>query len=269
MGEGMGSSATEIRLGTQGFSYRDWVGPFYPPGTPSRDYLARYAQVFDTVELDTTFYAMPPPATVRHWATATPPGFVFAAKLPQGITHEKGLVGAEAELDAFLRAMAPLGEKLGPLLIQLPPSYSAERLEDVRRFLGLLPQDFRFAVEFRHRSWLEDAVFGLLREHNVALAALDLYYMPKRVHVTADWAYIRWLGRRVDVQKFDKAILDRQADLERWATAVREMSVPVVYGYFNNHYAGHSPSSANQFKRLLSLEVAEPAQAGVPTLFDP
>ena len=121
---------TDIRLGTQGWSYADWVGVFYPPQTKPSDYLRFYSQVFDTVELDTTFYSTPRPALVRSWAETTPDGFLFTAKLPQAITHEKHLKDCERELDAFVSAMRLLGPKLGALHIQLPP--------DFRDFLRLL-----------------------------------------------------------------------------------------------------------------------------------
>ena len=263
----MGIQDVSMRLGTMGFSYKDWVGPFYPAGTAARSYLAEYARVFDTVELDTTFYASPPPSSVAHWGAVTPPGFLFTAKAPRSITHGEGLAGAGDALNAFLRAMAPLEEKLGPLLIQLPPQYHADRLDDLKRFLPLLPAEFRFAIEFRHRSWLDEEVFDLLRRQNIALVSDDLFYMPRRLNVTADWIYIRWLGRRADVTKFDRVTVDRSGELEWWATALDGLppEVGAAYGYFNNHFAGHSPASVNHFRRLLGLPAGEPQQL---SLFD-
>ncbi|MDH7568157.1 MAG: DUF72 domain-containing protein [Armatimonadota bacterium] len=260
----------QLRLGTMGFSYKEWAGPFYPAGTSPRGYLAAYARHFNTVELDTTFYASPRPSTVRGWYTSTPPYFLFAAKLPHSITHEKGLVGAAEDLSDFVRTMSLLAEKLGPLLIQLPPSYTVARLEEVRRFLGELPAEFQFAIEFRHRSWYVKTVFDLLREKNVALVAVDYPRLPRRLELTARWTYLRWVGRRSDVQTFDRLVLDRTADLQHWAGLLlqRLEEATTVYGYFNNHYAGHAPASVRQFQRLLGLDDAVSVPVGEqPLLF--
>lgn len=252
---------SEIRLGTQGWSYPDWVGAFYPPGSKPADYLGFYSQVFDTVELDTTFYSTPRQALVRSWAENTPENFLFTAKLPQVITHEKHLANSEKELDEFVSAMRLLGPKLGALLIQCPPNLHYEERPALEAFLPLLPRDVSFAIEFRHRSWLRDDVLELLRQYNVAWTIIDLYYMPRLLHLTADIAYVRWLGDRRQISVFDHIQIDRGEQMHAWAEQLQEIAPRLrrILGFYNNHYAGHSPASVNQMKGLLGLPAVTPS----------
>ncbi|NOT35031.1 MAG: DUF72 domain-containing protein [Candidatus Eisenbacteria bacterium] len=247
-----------VRLGTQGWSQRDWVGTFFPPGSKQEHYLPFYAQVFDTVELDTTFYHPPRASVVRSWARHTPSTFRFTAKVPQRITHEARLSNIAEHLVAFVASLEPLGERRGPLLVQLPAEFTRDKGSHgvLARFLAAAPQDARLAVEFRHASWHREEVFDLLRKHRVAFAWTEWRSLPRVTQVTADFLYLRWIGNRADLDRFNEVQIDRadsfaswQADLERVLPQVRE-----VYGYFNNHWAGHSPSSANEMKRRLGLE---------------
>src|SRR6266508_3330500 len=209
--------AAEIRLGTQGWSYTDWVGPFYPPGAKAGQFLRYYSQSFDTVELDTTFYAIPQQRTVEGWLGATPDGFLFTAKLPQVITHMKRLVNVEEDLQAFLASLEPLGDRLGALLVQLPPDFHHDERPALESFLSQLPPGYQFAVELRHRSWIRPDVLDLLRHHQVAWTVVDLYYMPRLAEATASFAYVRWLGDRRRIDRFDRVQVDRLTQMERWA----------------------------------------------------
>jgi uncharacterized protein YecE (DUF72 family) len=262
---------TEIRLGTQGWSYADWVGVFYPPQSKPTDYLRFYSQVFDCVELDTTFYSTPRPALVRSWAENTPDNFLFTAKLPQAITHQKHLANSEGDLDAFVSAMRLLGTKLGAILIQCPPDLHYEELPALQAFLPLLPRDISFAIEFRHRSWLRDDVLELLRQYNVAWCIIDLFYMPRLPHLTADFAYMRWLGDRRQISTFDRIQIDRSEQMAKWAQTLQEVAPKLrrILGFYNNHYAGHSPASVNQMKGLLGLPAVRPPDLWTqqPSLF--
>lgn len=255
------SATAPIHLGTQGWSYPDWVGTFFPPGAKQQDFLPFYAQVFDTVELDTTFYHPPRASVVRSWAWHTPDGFRFAAKVPQRITHEARLSAMGEHFHEFVRALAQLGDKLGPLLVQMPAEFAREAgtVGVLDRFLAAAGSAVRIAVEFRHRSWHVPATWELLRRHNVAVAWTEWRDLPRVTEVTADFLYLRWLGDREAVETLDRVQIDRtrsfdawQADLERALPQVRE-----VYGYFNNHWAGHSPASANEMKRRLGLGVVD------------
>lgn len=261
---------TEIMLGTQGWSYPDWVGPFYPPGTRPGDFLPHYAGRFDTVELDTTFYATPPPSRVKIWAAKTPSNFVFSAKLPRAITHDRRLVDCAAELTEFLGAIGGLGAKLGCLLIQLPPDFRADERPAVESFLKLLPSDVRFAAEFRHRSWLEQDTYSLLADHGVAWAIVDLPYLPPTPTITAPFTYLRWIGAHGQLPRFDAVQIDRDGHDDQWAEVIRGLcgGVDRVYGYFNNGYAGHAPASVRGMQQRLGLPTREPPPPEQPALFD-
>ncbi len=272
--------AASLFLGTQGWTYPSWIGPFYAPGTKSPAYLPHYATQFRTVELDTTFYAIPRLSTIEGWREKTPAGFQFAAKFPKVITHEKLLVDAREETTAFLNAMAGLDEKLGPLLLQMPPSWTASGMDALTTFLANLPTGaMRFALEVRHRSWLAAETFAplldLLQRHSVALCLVQHAWMPALENLTAPFTYVRWLGRREDIpdDDFSKVRINRDIQLDRWAALVSDFlrNNVTVYGYFNNHYQGHSPASVRALQmrlQLLDPEAAEDQPASAPPLSD-
>ncbi|MBM3129230.1 MAG: DUF72 domain-containing protein [Chloroflexi bacterium] len=239
--------AGALFLGTQGWAYKSWVGAFYPPGTKSGDFLAEYAKHFRAVEIDSTYYALPRPHSVEQWRDATPAHFRFAAKFPQIITHEKMLKDAERETEQFLATLGLLGEKLGPLLLQFPYTFTPEQHDALARYLAALPPQFRYAVEVRQRGWLNDAFFDLLEQQRVALALSDYGSMPRSARATTDFAYVRLLGNRKDItdEQFDRVRLNRDADLDRWSdliVALNEKGV-MTWCFVNNHYQGHSPAT--------------------------
>lgn len=249
----------KLYLGTQGWSYASWVGIFYPAGTPAAEYLPRYAEHFNTVELDTTFYAVPRPSTVAGWRERTPAGFRFAAKFPSAITHEKQLVDCTEDAFFFLDTMTQLDQKLGPLLIQMPPSFGAAQMPALAGFLDGLPTGFRYALEVRHNSWVKPeakaALLALLRRYGVALCLVQHAWMPRLDEVTAPFVYIRWMGRRADIpdDDYSHVRIDRDKQLDTWAGQVRsylERNL-IVYGFFNNHYQGHSPASVRGLQARL------------------
>ena len=254
--------SARIRLGTQGWSYPDWNGVFYPPGSKQEDRLPFYAEVFDTVELDNTFYAAPKGTIARSWERHTPDGFVFAAKLPRTITHEGRLHEAGEAMADFVRALEPLGDKLGPVLAQTPAEFQrdADSARDLAAFVAAKPAHVKLAVEFRHASWHVPETFEVLRRHNVAAAWTEWRELPRLTEVTADFLYLRWLGDRREIETYDRVQIDRAEEFQSWeAGLLRSLGeVREVYGYFNNHWSGHSPASANEMKRRLGLTVTEP-----------
>jgi len=256
-------SAT-IRIGTQGWAYPDWIGVFYPPGSKQEHYLPFYAQVFDTVELDTTFYHPPKPSIVRSWARYTPEDFRFSAKVPQRITHEAKLARMGEDLQAFAAALAPLGPRLGPLLVQMPAEFTRDPGTQglLDRFLVAQPSDVRLAIEFRDPSWHTPAVYELLHRHRAAFAWTEWRELPRVTEVTADFLYLRWLGDRRMIERYDRIQIDRAPSFDAWARDLEPVlpRVREVYGYFNNHWAGHSPASANAMKRRLGLVPVEPKE---------
>ncbi|MEP6999999.1 MAG: DUF72 domain-containing protein [bacterium] len=261
---------TRIRLGTQGWNYDAWVAPFYPTETRPSDYLSVYARAFDTVEVDSTFYAVPPVKTVRGWYDRTPDGFIFALKLPQEITHERRLRDSADIADLFFDRARELGTKLGPVLIQLGPDFGPSELPALASLLPTLPRDIKFAIEFRQRAWINEGVMALLAEYGVALALTDARWVPRNQMLalagrpTADFSYIRWMGGNREIVDYSRIQIDRSRELEQWAGVLATLAkVRVkVYGYVNNHFAGHSPQSVRELQRLLGQTPREPETLG-------
>jgi uncharacterized protein YecE (DUF72 family) len=253
----MSDETGSLYLGTQGFSFDDWVGPFYPEGTSRREYLEAYAARFNSVEIDSTFYGVPRASTVDGWRERTPADFRFAAKFPKLITHEKKLDRAKGDAEAFVSRMQLLSEKLAALILQFAYSFTPDQFDRLDTFLRDLPTGPRYAVEIRNRKWLTPDFGELLSEHDCALVLQDLHYMPRLDWVTSDFTVIRWLGRREDIERFDEIQIDRRERLEWWAERVRAFldDGVDVYGFFNNHFAGHSPASLRQFAGMLDIEL--------------
>ena len=199
---------------------------------------------------------------MRSWAKHTPDRFRFAAKVSQRITHEARLAAMGERLAEFVQALEPLGERLGPLLVQLPAEFEHDSgtLGVLERFLAAAPSHARLAVEFRHASWHRAEVFDLLRRHRACLAWTEWRDLRRVPEVTADFLYLRWMGHREAVTRFDRVQIDRAAEFAAWEADLRRVFAEVreIYGYFNNHWAGHSPASANEMKRRLGLKPVDP-----------
>jgi uncharacterized protein YecE (DUF72 family) len=244
---------TGLYLGTSGWSYADWEGTLYPEALPSASRLAEYVKRFATVEIDSTFYGTPRRSTVEKWREIVPEGFLFAAKVPQEVTHERNLVNTRSEAESFVHTMQALEDRLGPLLLQLPPSFTVEGMGVLEDFLSTLPQGPRYAVEVRHRSWLGSDLPALLREHGVALTLIDYPRMPRLEEATTDFAYIRWLGNRREFPEGHTHLKkDRDDDLLWWSDLVDRFlgEGRKVFAYANNHYQNHSPSTLGRFLEL-------------------
>ncbi len=250
----------QICIGVQGFSPPDWVGTFYPPRLAQRAWLPFYARVFDTVEINTTFYAIPSASTVRGWAQRVRPHFTFSAKMPRAITHDKSLQDVEGELSAFLERIRLLGSKLGAVLIQFPASFTRRFEERVRAFLLLLPGNLPFTIEFRHQSWQDEQVFDLLRQHNVAWCINHWQNLPTAVETTADFAYFRLVGFHDQFDYLGRVQRDRSQELASLAQTIAELAPRLkrILVYVNNHYAGHAPATVNQLKQLLGQPIVDP-----------
>lgn len=256
-------------MGTSSYSHESWIGPFYPEGAKPADFLTLYAQRYQTVEIDATFYRIPSVAQARSWASKVPSEFRIAAKVPQIITHEKTLLDCGGEVAAFLEAMDELGDRLGPLLFQFPyfrrDSFATlgAFLERLEPFLDALPRGRPYAVEVRNKAWVTPPLLDLLRRHGIAFAIIDHPWMPtieelmaKLDPVTADFVYVRWLGDRKGIEarttSWEKLIVDRSREMERWVPALARLLERDVdlYGYFNNHYAGHAPGSIELLREV-------------------
>lgn len=245
------SKMHRVRIGCSGWNYADWRnGVFYPARCPSRRWLEYYAEHFDTVEVNSSFYRLPRRDAVAHWVEQTPPGFVFAVKVSRYVTHVKRLREIRDHLPLLLERIAPLAEagKLGPLLWQLPPTFvrDDERLADA---LAAFPPDLRHAVEFRHESWFAPRPLELLAEHGVALVVGDRPGAPgpDRPAPTAEFSFVRFHhGRRGRRGNYS------DAELGGWSRTLRAWATRGdVYAYFNNDWEGFAPRNASTLRRLL------------------
>ena len=223
-------------VGTSGYSYKEWKGTFYPPKLPAKQMLSFYGEHFRTVEINYTFRRMPTESVLDAWAGAVPADFRFALKAPELITHRKRLKDASDALAGFLEIASKLKERLGPLLFQLPPTFKkdAPRLQ---AFLALLPFERRVAFEFRHPSWLDDEVFGLLREHRAALCIADADdHLEVPMIVTAAWGCLRL--RRPDYD---------DAALKRWLKQIRQQDWQDAFVFFKHEDEAKGPQLAKRF----------------------
>jgi uncharacterized protein YecE (DUF72 family) len=242
-----------LYLGTSGWSYADWEGTLYPEGLPSASRLAEYAKHYPTVEIDSTFYGTPRLSTVKKWREIVPEGFLFAAKVPQEVTHEKNLVDTRREAESYVHTMQALEDRLGPLLLQLPPSFTVEGMGVLEDFLASLPEGPRYAVEVRHRSWIGSDLPELLRECGTALTLVDYPRMPRMQEATTDFVYIRWLGNRREFPEGHTHLKkERDDDLLWWSELVDGFleEGKTVFAYANNHFQNHSPSTLERFLEI-------------------
>jgi len=281
-----------VRFGTSSFSSNDWIGPFYPRGMKPAAFLRYYATRFSVVEIDSTYYHVPPATTVDSWKRKTPESFRIAAKFPRGIVH--GGSGIEpdprsvllpdstyAERDEFLQVMGRLGERLGPLLLQLPrfPPQSfggaAGFRERLDRFLEDLPRDVQIAVEIRNPEWLDESFAALVHRHGATPVLVDRVHMPHGAAVfdllqadRAPFVYVRLLGDRHRIEKitttWDREVIDWSASLERWAELLERLAQRHVktFVFANNHFAGHGPATVQRLASLLHARLHPNATPG-------
>jgi uncharacterized protein YecE (DUF72 family) len=244
----------KIHIGTMGWSYKFWVGNFYPKNLKTDDFLSEYSKHFNTVEIDNTFYRVPRKETVTKWRDQAPSGFLFSAKFPRKITHLKQLQNCEEDTQVFIESVGHLQDKLGPLLLQFPPTFKPENTRILSHFLSTLPEEHRYAVEVRNEGLLTEQFFSLLRENNVALTLSNRSSMLKTEVVTTDFTYIRWEGDRKTVNgATGKVEVDRKEDIRTWTEKIRALlsNGVEVFGYFSKYYSGHPPSDAEQLLRSI------------------
>jgi uncharacterized protein YecE (DUF72 family) len=218
-------------LGTIGFSYKDWLGGFYPVGTSSRRYLHYYSTVFNSVELDTTFHSIPRQSIVQSWANSTPADFKFCLKIPRLITHELGLQGSQGPMLEFIDSIRPLNEKCGPILIQLPPKFTQDNLSHLDAFLESIPRSHQYAIEFRHPSWFNEKTTRLLTLHQVCWVTNDFLNLPKQINLTSDFLYVRWIGINGEYQHHSYERVDKTIQLKWWLEAIRPFQKHVTEVY--------------------------------------
>ena len=269
-----------IFLGTCAWNFEDWQDVFYPASLASNQQLSYYSQYLPAVEIDSTFYHIPRADVVANWAERTPDGFVFTAKMPRQITHDARLRNCRQELDAFLRSLRPLGEKLGAVLIQFSPFFKPDQDEvALREFIAWLPADkIPFAMEFRHADWHQPRIARLLADHGVTWAWNDLSttaaqneapfeFLPQ----TGDFLYVRLMGDletkfRPDGERqfrYGSLLWSRDTGLESWALrlAKHRDDTRNIFVMANNHYEGFSPLTCQRLGKLLGIEITLPSLA--------
>ena len=274
----------KIALGTSAWSYADWRGVLYPPKLPQAKLLEYYSRYFRAVEVDSTFYHLPTPHSARHWAEVTPDDFTFTLKLTRSMTHEHRLRDCRPLLEAFLEGAEPLGDKLGCVLVQLPPGFKPQHEEKaLRDFVALLPRyNARFAIEFRDTGWHLPRIVHWLQDHGVAWAWTDtepysheaegaFEWLPQ----TANFIYIRLLGdlntkydrdgERI-IDRYDHIRWPRDRSINNWATKVRHHleGSERIFLFAANHFEGCSPLTALRLARALHLPLSFPPPGDEP-----
>jgi uncharacterized protein YecE (DUF72 family) len=278
---------SNLHVGTSSWSSTDWCGTFYPENIAPSDMIRVYSSKLPTVENDSTWYRIPSRKMVEAWNTQTPDGFIFSAKVPSVISHEKYLVGCEEELNEFVSAMSVLGDKLGPLILQFPYvakgkdpheyETGADFLARLKQFLPLLSTELKWGIEIRNSKWIQPSLLEVLASRNISLAFIDYYTMdplPKLSHrsdvFTSSFVYVRFLGNRKEMDAMVKRAQDSGQRPKAWGSLIKDCSkqmqtwIPPIkslvaqgtptYVYFNNHYAGYAPGSVELFTRLFQEE---------------
>jgi uncharacterized protein YecE (DUF72 family) len=237
-----------VHVGCSGWVYRHWRGTFYPQGLPQKRWFERYAEEFDTVEINASFYRLPLATTFAGWREKAPAGFRYAVKVNRFITHMKKLLDCEEAIDQFIALARPLDEKLGPLLYQLPPSLHKD-LGRLDRFLARLPRDLEHVVEFRHRSWYDQEVLGLLDRHGAGFVTHDLVGLKTPRWASGKSAYVRFHGT---AGKYRGRYSDNE--MRDWADWLRDQRAQgrSAWAYFNNDIGGDAILDARNLKRMLA-----------------
>jgi len=245
-----------IYIGTSGWHYPHWVGPFYPEHMPSEEFLSYYARHFETVEVNNTFYHLPSPQTLTSWHDETPKDFLFACKASRFITHMKKLKDPEQSITRFFENIQVLRKKLGPILFQLPPRWTMNvtRLET---FLKALPKKYRYVFEFRDESWFAQPIYDVLTKHNAAFCLYNLAGRWTPEVVTADFIYIRLHGPKDAYQgRYPQKVLSHWANkCLYWAKSGKD-----VYCYFDNDENGYAPINALALQRKVHALLEKPCE---------
>lgn len=267
-------SRPSVHLGTSSWLFDAWRGVFYPDGVPKNQYLPYYASQFDTVEVNTSFYAIPSSSTLINWVESVPAGFTYVLKFPRAITHDRRLVDCADLTRTFLDALRALGPAAGPAFLQFPPDFTrrvnGRALADYLDWLALEASDLRLAVEARAADLMTASFARFLAERNFALvlvdrvATADLYATWIEcidAEIGPDFALIRWIGDDRDGPQGDRELqVLRDEGLARWAARIAELTGRgrTVYGYMHNPYEGHSPASVRRLRELLAGRVSLP-----------
>lgn len=239
---------SQLFIGTSGYTYKEWRGSFYPRGVPQKAWLTFYAQRYNAVEVNATFYRSFPPSVYTRWSEMTPRDFRFVLKAPKVITHDKALEAVADDLQSFTVGIRTLGEKLAAVLWQFPAGAKADDLLDrFTQFLTTLPKDMRHVFEFRHKSWFTDDVYALLNQHDAGFVINDSPRIPGQNVITDRLMYVRFHGPG---KLYDSRYTSDQ--LRAWAGKIKPRLAEMdVFVFFNNTMSGDALDNANELRDLL------------------
>ncbi len=261
----------DFRIGCTGWSYEGWIGPFYPKVMEHTNFLKHYSSVFDTTEINSTFYRIPSLSMTTKWNQDTPENFLFTAKLPKLITHD-GRLKPGPYLDQFLLSIKPLGSKMSIIVIQLPPSLSFSEAEPhLEKMINHLPKNYRYAIEGRHKTWFNDNAYQFLSKRNLCLVWNEVEGVENPAPITSDFVYLRLIGdRSISEKEFGKIIKDRTDLIKRWADRIDKIKNKVSFAVAmaNNHFEGFAPVTANKLRMQMGLEQVNWLDTKQKTLLD-
>ena len=247
----------EVKIGCTGWSYQGWSGRFYPKNLKNSDWLKYYSKIFDITEINSTFYKIPNQDITSRWNADTPRHFRFTAKFPSIITHEKRLDRVNSEVFSFLSSLAPIYEKIQALVLQLPPSLTFEEARPrLIELFEILPNDFLYPIEGRHKSWFSEKAIEFLKEKNYCLVWNDVFGVENPMIITSkNFLYVRLIGdRSIPDSEFGKISVDRKEEIKRWARKIKDIKdIPLAMVMTNNHFEGFSPATANTLRAQLGM----------------
>ncbi len=246
----------ELKIGCTGWSYQGWSGTFYPKNLKSSEWLKYYSHLFDITEINSTFYKIPAQEIVRRWNAETPRHFKFTAKFPSVITHEKKLDRVNSEVFSFLSSLAPIHEKISALVLQLPPSLSFEEIKPrLGELFDLLPKDFVYPIEGRHKSWFSNNAITYLRQNKHCLVWNAVSGINNPMPITSNYLYVRLIGdRTIPYSKFGKVTQNKEKEIASWAKKLKEIKdIPYAMIMTNNHFEGFGPATANSLRMQLGM----------------
>ena len=246
------------KIGCSGWAYNPWIGPFYPLNSKPDDLLKLYSNVFDTVEIESTFYAIHDTKRLDKWYNEVPDNFVFSPKLPKIITYDNMLVNIETMFKSYTDSIKTLNNKLGVTLIQIPPFLDYNKgINRLKEFIKLFPDDLRFAIEFRNKSWFNSDVYSLLRDKNIILSWIERPEIKISNILTSDYIYLRLMGDKSVLHKkdFGSIKLDRTEEIKEWTDIINKNinNAKTVFIYANNHFQGFTPGTVNIVREELGL----------------
>ena len=238
----------KVHIGTSGWHYKHWLGPFYPSKLPTSKMLSFYLERFDTVEINNSFYRLPAATAIEGWCRETPPGFCFAVKASRYITHNRKLNDPKETVQKFMFVVEKLERRLGPILFQLPPAWKLN-LERLENFLSGLPRSHRYVFEFRNPTWNVPELYEVLHRHNAAYCMYELAGFQSPIQITADFTYVRLHGPGANKYQGDYG----EPALRTWAQRINAWSRELrhIFVYFDNDQAGYAPKNALELKLMV------------------